>query len=452
MKVSQLLTWKGEVTRKDYLIWGILLFAVKYNLDRFTALVSGRNWYLTDYFMLSDTISLQTLSDQDLIFYLILVMQSLPFIWFGTVLCVKRLRNARIPSWIVVFFFVPFVNFLLFIILSALPENEKEKLPKAKFLDRVIPTSKYGSAVFSVGIVLLVGLALTAVLVNYLKDYGWSLFIGIPFFLGFASVLIYGHHHQLNYKAALGVAFTSIVFFNTVIFILAVEGVICIAMALPILFFIAWIGASIGYAIHENRRATTLNMVFMPVYTVLLLGIIEHHEERTPPTTDVTTEIIVHAPKEKIWNALVAFSQIKAPRELLFKTGIAYPTHAEITGTGVGAIRKCHFTTGSFIEPITIWDEPHLLQFSVADQPPPMMEMSVYDNLEITHLDRYFTSVKGQFQLEQLPDESTKLIGTTWYHHDIWPSVYWKLWSDYILHKIHLRVLKHIKSRAEVSR
>ena len=60
-------------------------------------------------------------------------------------------------------------------------------------------------------------------------------------------------------------------------------------------------------------------------------------------------------------------------------TGITYPTHAE----GVGAIRKCNFTTGRFLEPITIWDEPNLLEFSVLDQPPPMVEWSIYNNLDI---------------------------------------------------------------------
>jgi hypothetical protein len=32
----------------------------------------------------------------------------------------------------------------------------------------------------------------------------------------------------------------------------------------------------------------------------------------------------------------------------------------------------------------------------------------------------------------------------------MWPSAYWQLWSDAIIHRIHLRVLRHIKSLAEV--
>jgi hypothetical protein len=219
---------------------------------------------------------------------------------------------------------------------------------------------------------------------------------------------------------------------------------------LPSRALFAWIGANIGYAIHDNQRSTTTANVFIiPVILIPIFAIIEHYDERIPPTVDVKTEIIINASRQEVWNQLVAFSKIDEPTELLFKTGIAYPTHAEIDGRGVGATRKCNFTTGAFIEPITIWDEPRLLQFSVLQQPPPMVEWSIYNDLEIVHLDGYFKSVKGQFKLEELTNGRTRLQGTTWYRHDIWPSVYWKLWSDYILHKIHLRVLRHIKQEAE---
>jgi hypothetical protein len=31
----------------------------------------------------------------------------------------------------------------------------------------------------------------------------------------------------------------------------------------------------------------------------------------------------------------------------------------------------------------------------------------------------------------------------------MWPAAYWHLWSDYIIHRIHGRVLDHIKTLAE---
>jgi len=451
LKFSQLTNWKGEVSRRTYLVWGLILFAVKYNLDRLIAIRMDRTWYITDYFIQADKLGVQQLSESDQTFFGILLVQSLPFIWFGTVLCVKRLRNTGLPSWLVIFFFIPFINFLLFVLLASLPERLDKSIASNTFLSSLIPKSRWGSAMFSMGIVSLISLAITGLLINYLNDYGWSLFVGIPFFLGFGSVLLYGYHRPLLYRQALGVALTSVLFFSLIIFILAFEGIICIAMAFPIFFGVAFIGASIGYAIHNSRQTAVLNAFAIPVLVLPLTAWIEFSVHTKPPTVHVQTEIIIDAPKQAVWDQLVAFSKIDEPHELLFKTGIAYPIHAEIEGKGVGAIRKCNFTTGSFIEPITRWDEPNVLEFGVLDQPPPMVEWSVYTDLEIAHLDGYFLSEKGQFKLEELPTGRTRLLGTTWYHHDVWPTMYWRLWSDYILHQIHKRVLTHIKKKAEES-
>ena len=41
------------------------------------------------------------------------------------------------------------------------------------------------------------------------------------------------------------------------------------------------------------------------------------------------------------------------------------------------------------------------------------------------------------------------LEGTTWYYHNIKPAFYWEEWSDLIIHKIHDRVLTHIKKNSE---
>ena len=65
------------------------------------------------------------------------------------------------------------------------------------------------------------------------------------------------------------------------------------------------------------------------------------------------------------------------------------------------------------------------------------------------HLDNYLQSRQGQFSLEALPDGRTPLIGTTWYSNRMWPASYWSLWSDYIIHRIHGRVLTHIKTLAD---
>jgi hypothetical protein len=61
----------------------------------------------------------------------------------------------------------------------------------------------------------------------------------------------------------------------------------------------------------------------------------------------------------------------------------------------------------------------------------------------------YWVSKKGQFKLIRLANGHTLLEGTTWYINKIKPDWYWTLWSDYIVHKIHKRVLCHIKKVSE---
>lgn len=165
----------------------------------------------------------------------------------------------------------------------------------------------------------------------------------------------------------------------------------------------------------------------------------------------VKTSIEIDTPPEVVWKNVIAFPQLKEPTEFIFKTGIAYPTNATINGQGPGAIRHCNFSTGSFVEPITTWDEPRLLKFSVDEQPEPLKEISFYD-IHPNHLHGYWVSKQGQFKLIALPNGHTLLEGTTWYVNKITPNFYWTLWSDFIVHKIHKRVLEHIKTQAELCR
>jgi hypothetical protein len=116
----------------------------------------------------------------------------------------------------------------------------------------------------------------------------------------------------------------------------------------------------------------------------------------------------------------------------------------------VGAVRYCEFSTGAFVEPIEVWDEPRLLRFTVTDNPPPMREWSPFD-LRPPHLHNFLVSHAGEFRLVTLPGGRTRLEGSTWYEHRMWPQTYWRWWSDFIIHRIHARVLGHMRSLSEGS-
>src|SRR4029078_3577693 len=107
------------------------------------------------------------------------------------------------------------------------------------------------------------------------------------------------------------------------------------------------------------------------------------------------------------------------------------------------------FSTGPFVEPIKIWDEPRLLRFGVTKNPAPLEEWSPYGGILTKHLHGYLVSKQGQFRLQPLANGRTLLEGTTWYQHGLLPAAYWRWWSDAIIHRIHLRVLHHIQILSE---
>jgi hypothetical protein len=80
-----------------------------------------------------------------------------------------------------------------------------------------------------------------------------------------------------------------------------------------------------------------------------------------------------------------------------------------------------------------------------------MQEWSFYAHLHPPHLDDSFRSARGEFRLTPTAAGGTRLEGSTWYAMQMGPAAYWKVWGDAILHRIHLRVLEHVRSLSEAA-
>ena len=356
-----------------------------------------------------------------------------------------------------VLFFVPVINLLFFFLLCAMESGavaarrEAMPWPETHALDRWIPRSRIGAAAASIGVTIAIGSMFTVLGTEVLRSYGWGLFVALPFCLGLFSVLVYSYHEPRSYSSCIAVSVVPIALLGAVLLLVMIEGIICILMAAPFALALAALGGMLGYAIQAGywlNRGTPAMLSIVLLFTPAFQGA-EHWVKLQAETFEVRTAIEVNAPPEKVWNQVVAFAEIPPPKELLFRAGIAYPIRAEISGHGVGAVRHCIFSTGPFAEPIEVWDEPRLLKFGVTANPAPLNELSPYGNIQPPHLHGYFVSKQGQFLLTALPGGRTRLEGTTWYQHTMWPAAYWHLWSDYIIHRIHLRVLEHIRVAVE---
>lgn len=227
--------------------------------------------------------------------------------------------------------------------------------------------------------------------------------------------------------------------------ILGRDGALCVTMSLPLAVPMAALSSWVTYRINRSslpaRGVAMLLLVPSATFT--------WDVSAPPPVFQVHTEIEVAAAPERVWKHVVSFPELPEPHEWYFRTGLAYPVRARIEGSGPGAVRYCEFSTGAFVEPIEIWDEPRLLRFRVTENPAPMREWGLYGSVEPRHLHGYMVSRQGQFRLTGLENGHTRLEGTTWYQHGLWPAQYWRWWSDAIIHRIHLRVLEHVRQLAE---
>ena len=446
--------------RKTYLLVGLIGFVIKHNLDRFIAtFVFHKKWGIFNYIVpLNEMVSLTLISKQDAVFLISMLVLALPFIWIGLSMTLRRLRDANLPLGLITLFFIPFVNLIFFVVLSLLPSapspdgssDQNLKSPNT-FLSRLIPNHPIGSAAMAFLITVPLGIAWVWLGTSIFTKYGWALFVALPFCLGLISVLLYSYHEKRDLGSCICVAVLSGVILGVGLLAAAIEGFICILMAAPIGAVISLMGGIVGWLIQKNRfdKVQTQILILVFFFVVPLLMGAEYLHPSNVPEFIVTSTVDIQASPKKVWKNVVSFSQLPEPQELLFKVGLAYPIRAEINGQGKGAIRHCIFSTGTFVEPIEVWDEPKLLKFSVTSNPAPMQEWTPYKEIHPPHLEHFFVSSAGQFKLVPLKNGNTRLEGTTWYTHNMWPTNYWQIYSDFIIHRIHLRVLNHIKHLAE---
>ncbi|MEN1681584.1 MAG: DUF805 domain-containing protein [Planctomycetota bacterium] len=470
----------GRVGRGAYATTGVLLMLLKYGVEAAAILgATGRVYTPLDFAAPWLATRAEFADDGGAWLAVAWLVWTIPFVWIAVAMTLRRARDADYSPWLCLLILLPLLNFATMLFMAIAPTSA-EATAKARIRrraaeandqavreawaspqsedeapTRVPPADDAPGLVaalggLAVGVVYCVAMVLLSV--YGFDSYGAALFFGAPVVTGAASGYLYNRGAERSIAATLGHASAVVACCCGAFLIVGLEGGICIIMAMPILGPLALFGALIGRAIAgaaELQRAERDDRGMLGCLIVLpvLAGVEPMIFEPLPLMAETTIEI--NAPRDEVWRAVVAFPEIESRPAWYFRWGIASPIRARIDGHGVGAVRYCEFTTGAFVEPITVWDEPTRLAFDVTDQPDPMFEMTPYRHLHPPHLQKSFLSDRGEFELIELPGGGTRLVGRTWYTLDIAPHGYWRHWSDALVHRIHLRVLEHIKVVAE---
>jgi hypothetical protein len=279
------------------------------------------------------------------------------------------------------------------------------------------------------------------------RSYGLALFIALPFLVGFVAVFVRGFDERVTAHQAFTTSLLSVLLLGCVLQAVALEGVLCLVMALPIAVPLSICGGMLAFLV-QRRPAHD------PVTLLLLMGLtpfggtLEHTFQPPAELFTVTTSLDIPAAPERVWRTVLQPAKLAAPSHPLFRSGVAYPLASHIEGTGSTAVRYCDFSTGKLVEPVLIWKEGTQLRFTVRSNPLPMQEWTPYAQIHPPHLEGFLASRQGEFRLERLPNGGTRLFATTWYQHHMWPATYWRAWSDYTIHRVHDMVLANVRERA----
>ena len=434
--------------RATYFLTGVVLFGMKVAIDFSVARAFSRPYSLLYYMTPQDAPLFRP--SEDPFFWLAMWAVAIPFIAVGFVLTIRRLRDAELSPWLALLFFAPVVNLLFFGFCALVPGRKPGVPPVVRGIEDPVRMSLPHAAMAAGAAGAIVGLTSFALVDTLLKSYGGALFIGAPPISGFVSGLLFSRWHRPRIYGAVLAATLAVFIAGAVVVVFALEGLICLAMAAPLVVLGALMGAAIGCLLERHKPGTG---VATPAGALVLLPLMFYAEFVSPlPASGflpVESSILVDAPPDTVWRHVIAFPPLPPASEWIFRAGVAAPLAAVIDGEGEGAVRRCEFTTGSFIEPIDVWDPPRELGFSVTSSPDPMREWTLWGGPRPPHLDGYLESARGQFLLESLPDGSTRLVGRTWYRTNMVPEGYWRLWADPIVHAIHMRVLRHVAALAE---
>ena len=446
----------APLTRLPFLAAGLSLFALKIAIDWGVARLFDQPYSPLFYVSPMDAPLMHP--EGRLEFWLMMWAVAVPFIALGVWLTLRRLLDARLPPWLVVLFFVPFANLLFFVACAAVPSHAADPSPATGYREppaaQAPPRSAAAAVIMGAAAGAVIALGMVAISVGLLGEYGAAMFLGAPTISGHVATLVFCRLHGARLGGAIASSVLALAISFVVMLAFAIEGAVCLVMTAPLAGIASMLGCLVAYGMWvafapsgaPPTAAGPASLSLLPIALILeVVTPLPHEGERM-----VESVIEVDAPPDVVWPRVIAFPDLPPPDELIFRAGVASPTGAVIEGEGVGAVRRCRFTTGEFVEPITVWRPGQELSFDVAEMPDPMRELTPFDGPRPPHLDGYLGTTRGQFLLQAIDGgRRTRLSGRTWYVIEVTPRAYWAMWSDAFIHTIHLRVMRQIERLAE---
>lgn len=370
--------------------------------------------------------------------------------WVAAALAVRRARDTNASGWLAALVIAPVLQIPAILLLMALPgrpadDGDVRLDPRGR--PRVPPawTARLQGLLAGVAITLF-AVALGALVFG---SYGFTMFISAPLVIGATTGFIGNRRGDIGGKHTIADMTASMAVAGLALLAVALEGVICLALAFPLAWLMGLIGAMVGRAAAGVGRPGAAT----PLMSLVLLPVLFLSEQVVPAATPFSDErsVVVAASPEETWQAVLHMRTIDAAPAIPFRLGVAYPVRGEVTGEGVGAIRRGYFSTGVATERVTEWVPGRALGFDILSEPETLREMSPYAHVHAPHVKGYFRSVHARIVLTPLADGRTRLTLASTHELDLQPSFYWLPLTRWVVRENKARVLTQMKAQAEAA-
>ncbi len=356
------------------------------------------------------------------------------------VLSFRRANWSRRGYAVALFTLVPSIQVLAILIMAVIPKGTvvQASIP----VIAVAPARQILLGFVSGMTIIVAGVVISA---PTFGAYGWGLLVMTPFLVGLTTGYLVNRGGRRTIAATLGLVAAAGMLGSLALLMLALEGLMCIILILPLAAMAASAGGLIGRLFAGEGHDPA-----QPFLCVAALPFLFALEAVTPPELPLTTHtsIDIAAPPPAVWDALVSADPIASDPGVVGMAGLAYPIASHLLGEGVGTIRLGQFSTGTAREQVTRWEPGRALAFRVISQPPTMEEMSPYRQVHAPHLNGYFDTGETRFVLDPLPGGGTRLSITATHVLRIDPALYWGPIARWAIRENVDRVLADIAARA----
>ena len=219
---------------------------------------------------------------------------------------------------------------------------------------------KYGLLIIGIALGIAYGLVTRLVFGQKATLASVTYLFIIPTILGIIPLMFADNDKLKSYKNIIFIPWLTVTTFFLTMFLFGIEDFICLLVLAAPFFILGTIGALIYRIVQINRQKSNgklLTLVLLP----FLFAPIEEYIKSPSDTYNVTSEVIIDATPEKIWNNIVEVQTID-PKEynsgFFNSIGIPRPISATVDKKELGGQRIGNFEGGlMFIETITEYEE-----------------------------------------------------------------------------------------------